>query len=116
MPLKDREQRRAYMRAWYMRPENRQRVIDKVEKTKRVDYGGVCVNCGGRTIGASKSKPGSAWCGKPKCASAARKPGTVPAFLLQEVLALAAENEKLEAAKHLLAERVRELQKMKIPT
>lgn len=74
-------------------------------------YGGVCVNCGERTIGTSKSKPGSAWCSRPDCARAQRKVGAVPAFLLQEVLALVGEVEKLEAAKHLLAERVKELER-----
>lgn len=113
MPFKDREAQLAYQRAWYRRPENRQRVIDKVDRRKRVDYGGVCVNCGEKTIGHNKNRPGSAWCGKPACASASRKFGAVPAFLLQEVLRLAAENEKLEAAKHLLAERVRDLEKKK---
>lgn len=71
MPLKDPEKRRAYMREWYARPENRQRTIAKVMRRKRTAYSGVCLNCGGPTVGQSpKNIP--EWCGKPACRRAQR--------------------------------------------
>lgn len=96
MPFKDPEAKKAYRRAWYARPENRDRIVEKVHNRKRTNYGGVCVNCGARTVGNSKAQPGSAWCAKPECASKARQAGSVPSFLLQEVLTLADENEGLK--------------------
>lgn len=72
MPHKDPEKRRAYMREWYARPENRKRVIAKVAARKHTDYAGTCVNCGGPTVGESKQRIPD-YCSKPACASAQRK-------------------------------------------
>lgn len=72
MPRKDRESYRAYMREWYARPENRQRVIAKVAARKHNQYAGVCKNCGGPTVGISKGQAPE-WCSKPECLSLQRK-------------------------------------------
>lgn len=73
MPLKDDEARRAYMREWYARPENRQRTIAKVKARKYGEYAGVCLVCGGPTVGNGPGKAPS-YCGRNKeCRSASRK-------------------------------------------
>jgi hypothetical protein len=69
MPLKDREAQNAYQREWYAK--NRKRVIEKVAKRKHEQYAGVCVICGGPTVGVSKNDRPS-YCSKPACASAQR--------------------------------------------
>ena len=71
MPIKDPDKRRAYARAWYARSDNRERTIAKVAKRKKTDYAGVCLNCGGPTVGQSKDQAPK-YCGKPKCRSAQR--------------------------------------------
>ena len=72
MPRKNPEEKLAYAREWYARPENRKRVIAAVMKRKRTTYAGVCRNCGGPTVGQSKNNIPE-WCGKPECRSAQRK-------------------------------------------
>lgn len=66
MPRKDKEAYREYMREWYARPENRKRVIAKVAARKHDQYAGVCVNCGGPTVGTSKGKA-PWWCSRTEC-------------------------------------------------
>jgi len=70
MPLKDKEKYKAYMREWYARPENRERVIEKTRARKYNEYAGVCVNCGGPTVGVNGPGTASDYCGKPRCRSA----------------------------------------------
>ena len=106
MPLKDREAYRAYMKAWYHRPENQQRTVAKVAKRKKEEYFGLCVNCGAKTAGQSKAKPGAAWCAK--CRKEMWQVGAVPAFLLQETLRLAQENIMLDDARHVAVTALRE--------
>lgn len=72
MPFADPEQKRAYAREWYARPENRHRVIAAVAKRKHTAYAGVCRNCGGPTVGTSK-RDIPEWCSKTECKSAQRK-------------------------------------------
>jgi len=60
------------MREWYAREENRKRVIAKNAARKHNEYAGVCVNCGGPTVGRSKDDAPS-YCAKPECASAQRR-------------------------------------------
>lgn len=72
MPFADADEKRAYMREWYARSENRKRVIANVAKRKRTTYAGTCRNCGGPTVGQSlNDRP--EWCGKPACRSAQRR-------------------------------------------
>lgn len=72
MPRKDLEERRAYMREWYARPENRPRVIAKVAARKRDQYAGVCRNCGGPTVGSSLNDIPE-FCSKTECKSVQRR-------------------------------------------
>lgn len=107
MPAKDREKRLAYQRAWYNRPENRARTIERTKDYRRTSYAGVCVNCGDATHGDRPSKvPG--WCSKPDCASAQRTAGSIPAFLLQECLRLAQEVTLAEEAREIALSRLKE--------
>jgi hypothetical protein len=69
MPLKDREARLAYQRAWYA--AHADRVKKKVSDRKHALYSGVCRNCGGPTVGNSKNDIPE-WCSKPACASLQR--------------------------------------------
>lgn len=69
MPAKDKEARLAYQREWYAK--NNKRVIAKVNARKWKEYGGVCKNCGGPTIGETKGKAAD-YCGKPACSRAQR--------------------------------------------
>lgn len=72
MPLKDKDAKRAYMRHWYTL--NREKVIARVAERKRSAYAGVCLNCGGPTVGQSKNDRPE-YCGKPACASVQRRRG-----------------------------------------
>ena len=70
MPIKDKEARLRYQREWYAR--NREKVIAKVQKRKREEYGGICKNCGALTTGRSKNQAAE-FCGKPECRRAQTK-------------------------------------------
>lgn len=56
MPFKNREDKQAYQREWYLREGNRQRTIEKVRERKKNEYGGKCVVCGADTVGETKGK------------------------------------------------------------
>lgn len=75
MPYKDREKQLAYQRAWYAK--NREKVIASVAARKHSLYAGVCLNCGGPTVGSSKNDV-PVFCGKPGCASVQRQPQLHP--------------------------------------
>jgi hypothetical protein len=64
VPLKDSQAKNAYQRKWYA--AHRERVIAKVAKRKRESYAGVCLNCGGPTIGQSPGKA-ARYCKKTEC-------------------------------------------------
>jgi hypothetical protein len=100
------EERAAYRKAWYDRPENKRTTIEKTTRRKYTDYAGVCINCGGKTVGLSKGQA-AMWCGKPECKSAANKSHSVPSFLLSEVLALSGELAKVDGARHAALDRLR---------
>lgn len=70
MPTKDPEKRREQARRWYA--AHREQVIAEVAERKRRLYSGVCRNCGGPTVGATKKKIPE-WCNKPECASMHRR-------------------------------------------
>ena len=70
MPLKDRDAKNAYQRAWYAK--NAERVKAKTALRKHTDYAGVCRNCGGPTVGYGPDYAPE-WCSKPACASAQRR-------------------------------------------
>lgn len=65
MPFKDPDEKRAYQRRWYA--THSERVIASVTKRKHTLYAGVCVNCGGPTVGQSKNDRPD-YCAKPLCA------------------------------------------------
>lgn len=65
------EERRAYNREMYRR--NREDVIAKVRFRKYNQYSGICLNCGGVTVGANGPGSASDYCGKPLCKSAQMK-------------------------------------------
>lgn len=70
MPYKDKEKKLACQRRHYR--NHREEVIAKVAHRKHTDYAGVCVNCGGPTVGNSKNDV-PRFCAKPACASAQRR-------------------------------------------
>lgn len=75
MPYKDPAVRKArqktYSRNHYER--NRKQIIAATSERKHGQYAGVCVNCGGPTVGNSKNDV-PRFCSKPGCASVQRKP------------------------------------------
>jgi hypothetical protein len=69
MSSEDIERRRAAGRRHYR--NHREEVIAKVTLRKHTEYGGVCRNCGGPTVGESNKR--REWCAKPECASVQRQ-------------------------------------------
>ena len=70
MPYKDYQAKLASQRRHYA--SHREQVIANVARRKRTAYAGVCLNCGGPTMGSSKNDIPE-WCAKPDCARAQRK-------------------------------------------
>lgn len=70
MPFKDKEAQLAYQRKWYAAHSDRTK--KKVRDRKWNVYGGVCRNCGAKTMGETKGE-GAEYCGKPECKSAQHK-------------------------------------------
>lgn len=82
MPNKDPEAHKAYQRQWRAEhPDlvratrrrhyeaNREAVKADAAKLRRETYGGICENCGGPTVGRSKSEI-PRFCSKSECISA----------------------------------------------
>jgi hypothetical protein len=67
LPYKDPKARNAYQRKWYA--DNRKRVIGWVADRKHTAYAGVCINCGGPTIGQTKNDA-PRYCHKQECRKA----------------------------------------------
>ena len=72
MPRKNRDEKNAYQREYYHRPENHRKAVDRVLAYKRQNLRGVCKNCGGPTQGIDKQHIPE-WCKKPDCARKQRK-------------------------------------------